>query len=421
MQPALGESDKSGGIPVDPLITAAARALARGDPLDALNHVALRGDAPALALRGIAMAQLGDLDRAKVLLRAAARGFGSREAAARARCTVALAEIALASRDLRWPAGPLDAARALLEARGDRANAAHARLLAIRRLVLIGRLDEAESRLLEIEPASLPPAAATIHQLLVAGIAVRSTRARAARQALDRAARSARSAGIPALSAQVESARAALDTPAIRVLTVGGEHLARLQEVEGILASSTLVVDSCRFVVHRARETVRLVRRPVLFGLVLALAEAWPGDASREELLRRGMGARFTDLSHRARLRVEIGRLRRALGPLAGVRATPEGFVLLPRRGSEVVVLAPPSEEPHQALLALLADGESWSSSGLALAMAVSQRTVQRALDQLLASGKVQAVGAGRARRWVTLPAPGFSPPLLLPGPLPGV
>ena len=141
---------------MDSLITAAARALAAGDPLGALKRVALRDDAPALALRGIAMAQLGDLVRAKALLRSAARAFGPKEAVARARCVVAEAEIALVSRDLGWPAKALDAARATLEAHGDRVNAAHARYLEVRRLLLIGRLDEAEQALAEARPRALP-------------------------------------------------------------------------------------------------------------------------------------------------------------------------------------------------------------------------------------------------------------------------
>src|SRR5450755_3323549 len=143
---------------MDSLITAAGRALAAGDPLGALKRVALRDDAPALALRGIAMAQLGDLVRAKALLQSAARAFGAKEAVARARCVVAEAEIALVSRDLAWPAQALDAARATLEAHGDQLNAAHARHLGIRRLVLIGRLDEAEGLLAALDPAPLPPA-----------------------------------------------------------------------------------------------------------------------------------------------------------------------------------------------------------------------------------------------------------------------
>jgi len=114
---------------MDGLITAAARALAAGDPLSALNQVALRDDAPALALRGIAMAQLGDLVRANALLRSATRAFGPSETVARARGVVAEAEIALASRDLGWPAKALGAARAAL-ARAEHA-AGHARIPAL--------------------------------------------------------------------------------------------------------------------------------------------------------------------------------------------------------------------------------------------------------------------------------------------------
>src|SRR5438309_6282202 len=143
---------------MDSVITAAARALAAGDPLGALKRVALRDDAPALALRGIAMAQLGDLARAKALLRSAARAFGPREPVARARCVVAEAEIALVSRDLGFPAKALDAARATLEEHGDRVNAAHARYLEVRRLLLIGRIDEAERALAELDSAPFPPA-----------------------------------------------------------------------------------------------------------------------------------------------------------------------------------------------------------------------------------------------------------------------
>jgi len=182
---------------MDSLITAAARALAAGDPLGALSGVALRADAPGLALRGIAMAQLGDLARAKALLRSAARAFGPKEAVARARCVVAEAEIALVSRDLGWPAKALDAARATLEAHGDRVNAAHARNLEVRRLLLIGRLDEAESTLAELDPAPFPPASRAAHELVVAGIAMRRLRTKTARAALARAERAARDARYP--------------------------------------------------------------------------------------------------------------------------------------------------------------------------------------------------------------------------------
>ncbi|WEX09422.1 helix-turn-helix domain-containing protein [Chelativorans sp. AA-79] len=405
---------------MDSLITAAARALAAGDPLGALNRVALRDDAPALALRGIAMAQLGDLVRAKVLLKSAARAFGSREAVARARCIIAEAEVALVSRDLNWPRRALDVARATLEAHGDGANAAHARNLEIRRLLLIGRLEQAERMLGELDPTWLPPASRALHELAVAGIAVRRIRTQAARAALARAERAAHEAGIPALTAEVESTSLVLNTPAARLISRGRERLLLLEEVEALLASGALVVDACRNVVRDADRMVSLATRPVLFALARALAETWPGDAPRTTLLTRAFRAKHADDSHRARLRVEIGRLRAELRTLADVVATSRGFALAPHRARAVVVLAPPVEERHAAVLAFLADGESWSSSALAIALGTSPRTVQRALEQLAAAGKVQSLGRGRARRWMTPPVPGFPTVLLLPGPLPG-
>ncbi|TFH88477.1 helix-turn-helix domain-containing protein [Billgrantia azerbaijanica] len=408
---------------MDALITAAARALAAGDALGALNRVALRDDAPALALRGIAMARLGELERAKALLRRAAHAFGKKEAVARARCIVAEAEIALASRDLGWPAKALDAARATLDAHGDRVNAAQARYLEARRLLLIGRLDEAEGRLAalaDLNSAPLPPALRTAHALVVAGIAIRRLRTTAARAALARAAEAAHDAGIAALAAEVESATRSLDTPAARLIQHGDERLLRLDEVEALLASKALVVDACRHVVRDAHTVVSLARRPVLFSLARLLGEAWPGDVPRGTLIAQAFRTRFADDSHRARLRVEVGRLRTALAPLAEVRATKHGFELIPGNAGEVAVLARPIEEQHATVLALLADGEPWPSSALALALGASQRTVQRALDALAAEGKVQSFGRGRARRWMTPPVPGFTTTLLLPGPLPG-
>jgi hypothetical protein len=404
---------------MDALITAAARALAAGDPLGALQRVALRDDAPALALRGIAMAQLGDLVRAKTLLRRAARAFGPKEAVARARCVVADAEVALVSRDLGWPVKRLDAARATLEAHGDRVNAAHARYLGIRRLLLIGRLDEAERTLAGLDPAPFPPALRTVHELVVAGIAMRRLRTKTARAALARAERAARHARIPALTAEVESAFLALNTPAARLIARGEERLLLLEEVEALLASKAFVVDACRLVVRDESNVVSLARRPVLFALARALCEAWPGDVPRDALVARAFRVKLADESHRARLRVEVGRLRTVLRTLADVSATMRGFALAPCRAREVVVLARPVEEKHAAVLAFLADGESWSSSALALALGTSQRTVQRALDSLAAAGKVQSFGRGRARHWITPPVPGFTTIMLLPAPLP--
>src|SRR4051794_27060983 len=245
---------------MDSLITAAAHALATGDPLGALNRVALRDDPPALALRGIAMAQLGDLVRAKALLRSAARAFSPKEAVARARCIVAEAEIAFVSRDLGWSAKALEAARAILEAHGDRVNAAHARYLELRRLLLIGRLDEAEPILADIDPAPFPPATKAAHELVVAGIAMRRLQTKTARAALARADHAARDAAIPALTAEVESASLVLNTPVARLIAHGKERLVLPEEIEALLASTALVVDQSRYAVRDARTVVSLAR-----------------------------------------------------------------------------------------------------------------------------------------------------------------
>jgi hypothetical protein len=414
---------------LDSLITAAARALAAGDPLGALKRIALRDDAAALALRGIAMAQLGDLVRAKALLRSAARAFGPKEAVARARCVVAEAEIALASRDLSGGAKALGvntlgvktlgAARATLEAHGDHVNAVHARYVEARRLLLIGRLDQAERALSEIDPTSHGPASRAVYELALAGIALRRLQTKPARAALARAKAAAHLAGIPTLTAEVDNALRMLNMPAARLITRGRERLLLLAEVEELLSSKALVIDACRCVVRQDRKLVSFAKRPVLFVLARALGEAWPGDVPRDVLIARAFRLRVADDSHRARLRVEVGRLRALLRPFAEVRATKQGFALAPRGGREVLVLARPVEEKHAAMLAFLADGESWSSSALALALGSSQRTVQRALDLLAAAGKVQSFGRGRTRRWITPPLPGFTTTLLLPAPLP--
>jgi DNA-binding transcriptional ArsR family regulator len=404
---------------VDSLITSAARALAAGDLLGALKRVALRDDAPALALRGIAMAQLGDLVRAKSLLRSAARAFGPKEAVARARCVVAEAEIALVSRDLGWPAKALDAARATLEQHGDSMNAAHAKTLVVRRLLLIGHLDEAELMLADLDPTHFRPASRAAHELVVAGIAIRRLRTETALAAIIRAGHAAREADIPALTAEVESASLVLKTPAARLIARGKERPLLLEDVEALLASKALIVDACRYVVRYAGTVISLATRPVLFTIARALGEAWPGDVPRSTLLARAFRAKHADESHRVRLRVEIGRLRAELRTLADVSATRRGFALAPRGASEVAVLAPPVDEQHAAVLAFLADGEAWSGSALAIALGISPRTVQRALDQLAGAGKVRSFGRGPARRWMTPPVPGFPSILLLPGPLP--
>ncbi|WP_065260359.1 helix-turn-helix domain-containing protein [Pseudomonas bananamidigenes] len=397
---------------MDSLINAAGHALAVGDPLAALNFVALREDPPALALRGIAMAQLGDMARAKALLQRAVKAFGANEPLSRVRCVVAEAEVALAARDLGWPVKALEAAQQTLHDHGDRLNAAHARYLQIRRLLLIGQLNEADALLDEQDSAPWPPALRAAHELMSAGIALRRVQAHKAQAALERAQRAAQLADIPALLAEIEHARQTLDAPAARLRIAGDVKTVTLAQVEALFASATLVVDACRYSVRGAGMTVALATRPVLFNLLQLLAEAWPGDVPRETLIAKAFRLKLDDESHRVRLRVEIGRLRAALKPLAGITATSRGYALV---AQDVALLTLPLEDRHAALLALLADGEAWSSSALALALGGSQRQVQRALETLAGQDKVQAFGVGRARRWLTPPVPGFATILLLP------
>ena len=404
---------------MDSMILAASRALATGDPFGALNRVALRDDAPALALRGIAMAQLGDLERARVLLRRAAKAFGPREAVARARCVVAEAEIALVTRDLGWPVKTLEAAHTTLAHHGDAVNAAHARHLIARRWLLTGQLDAAERAIADLDVSMFPPASRAAFELVVAGISLRRLRTRPAREALTRAADAAKAARIPSLAAEVEKAMRVLETPAARLFGGGGTRMLLLEDVEAVLASDALVVDACRNAVRQSGMSIALATRPVLFALARSLAEAWPRDVARDVLLSEAFGASSVDDSHRARLRVEIGRLRAAISAVAEIRATKRGFSLVPRTASDVLVLVRPIDEEHAALLALLDDGEAWSTSALALALGDSQRTLQRALESLAREGKVQAFGRGRSRRWIMPPVSGFTTALLLPAALP--
>lgn len=404
---------------MDSLVTAAARALKAGDPLGALTRIALRDDAPALALRGIAMAQLGEFAKARMLLRRAARSFAPEERVERARCATAEAEVALASRDLRWPTQALDEARRTFGALGDHDNRLHASLLQIRRLLLLGRVTEAGDALEALDLRAAPAMLTARGELVAFEIALRRGQTTAARAALARARAAADRSGIQPLSAEVERAELTLALPAARLIAGGKNRALVLAEVEQVLATPHLVVDACRRAARCLGCEVRLARRPVLFALLRSLAEAWPGEATREMLCERAFGARHTDESHRARLRVELGRLRRELRSLADVRATRRGFALLPRSG-EVLVLAPPIESADASVLALMADGEAWSTSALALALGSSQRTVQRALGALEAAGEVRALGCGRARRWISAPIGGFATTLLLPAP-PGI
>jgi hypothetical protein len=408
---------------MDSLIAAAARALVAGDALGALKRVSLRDDPPALALRGIAMAQLAEYPRARELLRRAARGFGAHEELARARCVVAEAEVALAMRDLRGSPRTLAAASATLEARADRANALHARLIAVRRLLLLGRLDDAASALarldVNVSARGQPPSLLAVAELAAAEVALRSLRTVPAQAALARAQEAAERARVPALLAEVTEARAALDRPAARSIRAGHEQSLRLDEVEALFASGALVIDACRRGLRAGATWRPLTRRPVLFTLARALAEAWPGDVDRNTLIAGAFRTRRPDETHRARLRVEIGRLRALIAPLAQIDATARGFALTPLGERTVVVLVPPIDGEQASLLALLADGAAWSTSALALALDASQRTVQRALVELESAERVRSIGRARAQRWLAPPLVGFTTNLLLPAALP--
>lgn len=404
---------------MDSLIAAAGRALVAGDALGALKRVALRDDPPALALRGIAMAQLGDYARARELLRRAARGFGVREALARARCVVAEAEVALAMRDLGGSPRTLAEAATALAARDDHANALQARLIAVRRLLLLGRLDEAGSALSQLDTQGLPPSLAAVAALATAEVALRSLRTADAKAALDAARGAAERARVPALLAEVAEARASLERTAARSLHAGHEEPLRLEDVEALVTSGVPVVDACRRGLRGGDAWLPLARRPILFALLRALAEGWPGDVDRNALIARVFRTRHPDETHRARLRVEIGRLRKLVAPWLDIEASARGFALAPRDGRGIVVLVPPIDGEQASLLALLADGEAWSTSALALALGDSQRTVQRALAELESAGQVRSIGRARAQRWLAPPLVGFTTTLLLPAALP--
>lgn len=400
---------------MDSLINASARALAAGDALGALKRVALRDDPPALALRGIAMAQLGEYPRARELLRRAGRDFGAHEELSRARCIVAQAEVALAMRDLNGSPRSLAAAITTLDTHADHANALQARLITARKLLLLGRLDEAKAALTRCNTRNLPPSLVAVAELTAAELALRSLRIDSAQAALARAHAAAERARVPALLAEVTEASAALDRPAARRILPDGEQALRLDEVATLLASDALVVDACRRGLGSGAVWRPLTRRPILFALARALAEAWPNDVDRSALIACVFRSRHPNESHRARLRVEIGRLRALVTSLAHIEATARGFILRPLGGRPLVMLAPPIDDDQASLVALLADGAAWSTSALALALGASQRTIQRALVDLETAGRVRSIGRARARRWLSPPLTKFTTILLLP------
>lgn len=424
---------------MDSAIGAAARALSLGDPLLALKYVALRGDAPALALRGIAMAQLGELAAAHALLRRAEKAFGASEPVAQARCVLARAEVALARRDLNGAARGLNEAGRLLAERGDRENALFAQLLDVRRLTLKGDVAAAQVALeslsfeagsseaarsetrahtasalsrsgrrsptLQTSLAGAPARLVAVAALAKADLAMRQTDCAGAEANLATAQSAALASKVAPLLAEVERFAGRLAAPVARLIRAGNESAVHLRQLPAFSQPPEVVVDACRREVRCGTLTVNLVRRPVLLELCVALSECAPNDVSREVLITRAFGARRVSESHRARLRVEIGRLRKLLSALASVQATPSGYSLTPHDDRDVVVLLPPGDGESSALLALLQGGESWATSALSEAVGKSQRAVQRALAQLEDEGKVQATGKGRAQRWVAAPA----------------
>lgn len=401
---------------MDALLTAAARNLAAGDVLAALGKVSLRSDPPALALRGIAMAQLGELARARVLLRQAHRAFGRNEGVARARCVIADAEIGLALRELGGSSTALLAAARRLDAAHDSANALQAWLIRARRALLLGRGADATAALDHVQGQPMPPALAAMAALTRATLAARALQIPAAEQGLREATLAAQQSGIAALQEEVSQASAELRKPAARY---AGRAL-DLQQVRALLDGPYCVVDGCRRGVWHAGRWQSLARRPLLFTLLRALAAAWPEAASRDALVASVFRTRHGDDTHRVRLRVEIGRLRKLLPEGATVASAGAGYRLDVDDGLGVAVLDPPFDDATAAVAALLADGAAWSSSALALALGISQRGAQRALADLQAQGQVRATGRGRTQRWRAMPLTGFTTILLLPRLLPG-
>lgn len=399
---------------MDSTLNSAALALSSGDILGALNRIALRDDPDALAMRGIAMAQLGELPRARELLRSAAKKFGP-ESVARARCVLADAEIALVSRDLMWPVASLEAAGRILLQRGDILNAAHASIVVARRHLLLGHLELAAACLADLDTLSLSPALSASKDLVLAGIEIRRLHASTARSALARAEYAAHRSGIAALMGEVAEAQRSLDEPAALLHHAGSTQPIALDGIERLLASNVLVFDASRNVLRSGETIVSLASRPILMSLAVGLAEAWPRAATREVLLSQVFGARHADESHRTRLRVEVTRLRKLLAPLATISATKKGFRLVPMAG-DVAVLTHPMRGQDALIMALLADGELWASSALAMVLGLSTRSVQRSLQGLQEAGKIQSIGRARSLRWTALAVPGFPMSLLLPG-----
>ena len=426
----------------DAFCVRASAALAHGDPLAALQAVSAREDAHALALRAIALAQLGETADARPLLQRAAMLFeagGADRYALRARA--ALAEIAAAERDLLTARAELEAVASALEERGDAANAAWTRLVLARACVLLGDLERGDAlvrRCLawaqEAEVALVAGAA----ELAAAEADSRALRVRRALAALERAAAWAERGGIATLAAEVARHRAGLAGSVARVCyALGGDERSEAElsgfELEGVLTGVAppaplagrhrwLVVDALRrrvvAVAAGPSADVRagdLARRGVLFELLLELARAWPGSASAAALARTLHGADEVDESHTARLKTEVARLRRDLAGRASIAAIGGGWQLEPGKGAALVLVEALRGEPPTLLEALLWDGAAWSARALAAATGRPLRSVQRELARLVDRGRVRALGGSRSMRYARVDEPlGFAPQMFL-------
>jgi tetratricopeptide (TPR) repeat protein len=383
---------------MDSALEHAARALARFEPLAALQGVALREDTEALALRGIALAQLGEFQSSRRLLDRASKGFGSREPLQRARCLLASAEVLLALRDTKAALRRLETALDAFQVSRDRDNTVFTRLQLARLFLLTGKLDECERALKRADVTRAAPSRRALHAMLRADLALRRSRIGEARIAFREAYRAARSARILPLLAEIERAQQALDSPVATLSTNSQERTLTRAELCTRSDRNELLIDAARKRIQSGDAAVELRSRPVLFALLLTLAERFPAGAARGELITNAFGMKRGSDSLRARLRVELARLRRLLRPFASIEATDLGFRL--RTEARVAVVKPLKSGPDDAVLALLVDGEAWPTSALATALGTSQRSVQRSLNALSARGAVRAFGRGRMQRW---------------------
>ncbi len=385
------------GGDIDAANASAARALATGDALRALSLVGRATGALAQALRGIAYSQLGDLELAREAL---ARAAGeTRDARLRARVRAALVEVALGEGDVARAAAEARASADELTRLGDERNAAMQRLVLARAEVLLGRLGEARRAVAEVRAASLPPSVHAVAALAEAEIATRALAASEARDALSRARPILERAPNRLLALEIEALEAELSRPVARLERGGEARAADLFAIEEAARGATFLVDACRRLVIAGRARIPLARRPVLFGLLVELARRAPGSVPRDALAAQVFDARRVNASHRGRLRVEIGRLRKLLDGLdAEPVATADGYALSSRR--EIALLVPLDEDEASQVALLLGDGAAWSAQRVSETAGISKRTAQRALGELVGAGRAVRTGSGSLVRY---------------------